>query len=480
MKLLKKYLSSWQHFGTAAMISKAWEKFVIDKYRFRSNIQRTVPTFPTRKHIDIIKGENDLFEEKISICYLIHYFFPDKQGGTERFVLNVAKEQQRLGNEIRVITLGKRPLSNYSNSIRDIYWEDFMFEGIPITQIRYKRAPRGLYYDSIYDEESNMMAFAEMILTENKFDVIHVAYPQPFASFLNVCAKKHIPYIITITDFNILCHYATLVNKKGEFCNGSECGQKCQIKCHTYGLKDSVRRYVLAKNLLNKADYITVPSEFVAKIIENEFKDIFVKVIPHGISKIFENKVARTKTKQFMYAGTLSDLKGVELLLKAFLKIDSPDISLHIYGDGEPNYVNRLKRLAKSDKRIIFCGSISANQISKAYQKADCVIVPSIWFETYNFVLREALACGCLVIASNMGAMPEAVNVGKNGFIFNAGDKKSLYNALQKAEQFDWIKYEQSVFPKISEEAEKYNFIYHNLENRGRNNAKDKCDTSRI
>ncbi|WP_312353859.1 glycosyltransferase, partial [Aminipila sp.] len=468
MKVLCKILNSWQHFGTVALFSKAWEKFVIDKYRFRTNFERIVPIFPERAHKTAFQKSLGQGDEKLSICYLIHYFFPDKQGGTERFVLNLAKEQQRLGNQVRVITLGKRPLKQYNNKIQNIYWKDFVFDGIPITQVRYKRAPRGLYYDTICDDEPNMMAFAENFFNRHRIDVVHVAYPQPFSSFLTVCKQKKIPYMVTLTDFNILCHYATMVAKSGEFCNGSQCGAKCEKRCHTYGVKDPQRRYILAEKLLSNADYLTVPSEFVAKIIEHEFPNISVEAIPHGIGESFTIKHQRTSTKRFIYAGTLSDLKGVKLLIKVFTKLPDMDISLHIYGEGEPTYVNLLKRLAKADKRISFYGSISANEISKVYQEADCVIVPSLWYETYNFVLREALACGCLAVTSKIGAMPEAVDEGNNGYLFEAGNAKDLSKALNLAVNFNWKKYKESIGVTREEECSKYQLIYeYCLENAG-------------
>ncbi len=471
MKNVWKYLNSWQHFGTIGMVSKAWEKFIIDKHRFRSNIQRSVPEFPERETKEKQKPQDICIDKNLSICYLIHYFFPDKNGGTERFVLNIAKEQQRLGNNVRVITLGKRELNEYSNREKNIYWENFEFKGIPVTQIRYHRAPRGLYYDSIDDNEPNMRSFAELYLKDNRFDVVHAAYAQPFATFLNVCSEKKIPYMVTLTDFCLLCHYATMVDKRGDFCSGSERGRKCSKACPTYGLKDSKNRYTLAKKLLNGAKHITVPSEFVAKIIENEFTVACVEVIPHGISDVFKNKNIRTSTKKFVYAGTLSDLKGVELLIRTFSCLKGNDLTLNIYGEGESTYVSRLKKVASVDSRIAFCGEVSEEDIAQAYQEADCIVVPSVWFETYNFVLREALACGCLAIASNMGAMPEAVMVGKNGYIFEAGNEESLHDVLEKAKNFNWKEYEQFVFPQIKEEGDKYNVIYHNIEQSGGCNA---------
>ena len=47
-------------------------------------------------------------------------------------------------------------------------------------------------------------------------------------------------------------------------------------------------------------------------------------------------------------------------------------------------------------------------------------------------MVREAISAGCLVVASRMGAMPEAVREGKNGILFDLGEK-NLFLALQKA-----------------------------------------------
>ena len=50
----------------------------------------------------------------------------------------------------------------------------------------------------------------------------------------------------------------------------------------------------------------------------------------------------------------------------------------------------------------------------------DAVIIPSLVWETYSIVAREAMACGVPVIASRIGALPEAVRDGENGLLFDA------------------------------------------------------------
>lgn len=445
-----------------SLLSKALEKFVVDRYRFRTGLQRAVPTFYERAQKYEIGPISLCDNVPMHICYLVHYFFPDKSGGTERFVLNVAKEQQLLGNRVTIITLGKRPLKQYNENINGIYYTKFDFEGLSVVQIRYKRAPRGLYYDTIDVNERQMTAFARAFLSENAVDIVHAAYPQPFASFLQVCKQQTIPFVLTMTDFNLICHYATLVAKNGQFCGGSNQGQRCKA-CSTYGVRDCEQRYARAAALLKNAGYITVPSEFVAQVFTNDFGALPIHVLPHGIGSSFKILRKRTDTKKFVYAGTLSDLKGVHLLIGAFEKLPHSDITLNIYGEGEPSYTQRLKGLAKSDSRIKFHGNVSANEMPAIYEVADCVVVSSIWFETYNFVLREALASGCLAVASNMGAMPEAIDIGKNGFTFKAGDEHALIEALKKACAFDWQDYVPSKFPLTAEEAAKYNAIYHQL-----------------
>lgn len=445
------------------MAHKAWEKIVVDRTRFSANIRRSVPVISS-DWVGCTEVSQSTEETSAhTICYLVHYFFPDKSGGTERFVLNLAKEQQALGNRVHVLTLGIRPLSEYEGVLGDVHYTELDVEGVPVTQMRYKRAPKGLYYDAIDDGDSSMTRFAKWFLESHKVDVVHSAYSQPFASFLRVCRQMNVPYVVTLTDFNIMCHYATLIDKTGQFCVSSDGGRKCGRRCSTYGVKDSVERYEKATQLLSGAAAITTPSKFVAEIIYNEFDHLEIQTIAHGIGEIFTNDRRRSQCSRFAYVGTLSPLKGVHTLIEAFVQVQVPDISLEIYGVGDPVYLRKLKSLAKGDCRITFHGGVSSQAVAEVYRQSDCVVVPSIWFETYNFVLREGLASGCLVIASHMGAMPEAVTPGRNGHLFPAGDVGQLKECLEKSVDFDWSQYQNSEQVTLSEECLQYSRIYQRI-----------------
>ena len=146
------------------------------------------------------------------------------------------------------------------------------------------------------------------------------------------------------------------------------------------------------------------------------------------------------------------------MLIAAFRRL-SGAYTLELYGTGTDAYERQLKQLAGNDQRVHFRGPVAFKRMPEIYRTHDCIVVPSLWYETYNFVVREAIATGCLVVASQMGAMPEAIQEGKNGFLFKAGDEDALLNALECAAHFSGDGF-PSRQPSTIEEASKYEAIY--------------------
>lgn len=451
---LKNVYYYWRQYGTQSLVGLVWEKLIIDSRRFSGRNKQTMPKFAKPKVPPFFDDKSD--KDK-TLCYLIHYFYPTKKGGTERFTLNLAEASIRGGNRAFIITLGKLPLKEYLYRIGDIYYRTYEYKGVPVIEMRHRRAPAGLYYKNVDSADAAIEVFARHIIELGHVDVVHATYPQPFAPFLKVCREKNVPYVVTLTDFALLCHYTTMVDKKGFLCGGSQCGKLCEKRCSTYGVKSFLGRYNKAAKLMENACLLSAPSEFVANIFENEFPGIRVDVIPHGIGEAFQCSRKRAETRHFMYAGTLSPLKGIHLLIQAFCNLDG-DMVLDIYGDGDGTYRSKLERIA--DKRVVFHGAASEDMMPELYNKAECVIVSSLWYETYNFVIREALACGCIVVASRIGALPEVVSEGKNGFLFEPGNPEDLKRALAGAQRFDWNEYRTSIFPTKEEEYRKYEQIY--------------------
>ncbi len=143
------------------------------------------------------------------------------------------------------------------------------------------------------------------------------------------------------------------------------------------------------------------------------------------------------------FCGRLSYSKGVEFLLYAFKKLilDSEikslpgKIKLAFFGEGEKKV--RLLELAGRldlEKDIIFCGFYPYEKMEEVYNTTDILVLPSLsikwWQEQLGMVLMEGMACGCAVVSTLSGSIPEVV--GDAGLLCNPGDFSDLYLKIRK------------------------------------------------
>ena len=461
MPNLKNIFRYIEHYGLKSTFGLVREKLIVDPKRFSADKKRTLPKFPSGYKRAELPEKNAGGESlSLTVMYLIHYFYPKKKGGTERFTLNLATEQKKMGNRPIVLVLeANEPADIYTHSFgENILYRSYEYEGIECIAFRHKKAPLGLYYKSVNVSDVDMRAFANYITEKYSVDIVHATYPQPFSSFLAACKESELPYIVTCTDFCMTCHYSTMVDNNGDFCVSSDGGVRCSEICKTYGCRDFAERKKNARDLLLGARLVTVPSEFVANILGSEFPEVAFIPVAHGISDAFGFSARSGKVRKFVYAGTLSPLKGVHILIDAFNSLEGDGLQLDIYGEGDETYVSNLRERAGAAVKLH--GAVPGDKMPEIYSAADCVIVPSMWYETYNFVLREAIMTGALGLAANIGAMPEAVDEGENGFLFAPSDKDSLEEAMKKALSFDFASYRRREYPSLKDEADIYYAVY--------------------
>jgi glycosyltransferase involved in cell wall biosynthesis len=133
-----------------------------------------------------------------------------------------------------------------------------------------------------------------------------------------------------------------------------------------------------------------------------------------------------------VFVGRLSREKGIELLLDAWPRL-SRAIQLVVVGDGPLAPV--VKRAAAVNSGISWLGRQSREQVQELLGGATCLIVPSIWYETFGLVVAEAFARGTPVVAARLGALAELVDHNRTGLHFTAGDPDDL--ARQVSSVFD-------------------------------------------
>jgi glycosyltransferase involved in cell wall biosynthesis len=81
-------------------------------------------------------------------------------------------------------------------------------------------------------------------------------------------------------------------------------------------------------------------------------------------------------------------------------------------------------------ENAVFCGQVDSEEIAEGYRGARFLVVPSEWFEGCPLVILEAMSFGLPVIASRIGGLPELVDEGVTGLLFEPGDSVDLAEKL--------------------------------------------------
>jgi glycosyltransferase involved in cell wall biosynthesis len=150
-------------------------------------------------------------------------------------------------------------------------------------------------------------------------------------------------------------------------------------------------------------------------------------------STVFTITHSGKRPGDLLFVGRLVTEKGADLLLASLveLKLRGLEPKLTIVGSGpEEPALRRFCEEHALTERVAFCGTVCGDELATLMNRHHIMVVPSR-NEGLGIVALEGIACGCLVIGSDAGGLPEAV--GDCGFIFRSDDVGSLTDALSKA-----------------------------------------------
>ncbi|MCK5077730.1 MAG: glycosyltransferase, partial [Calditrichia bacterium] len=120
---------------------------------------------------------------------------------------------------------------------------------------------------------------------------------------------------------------------------------------------------------------------------------------------------------QLIYAGKLSNAKGVPWLLRALSGINSLSWKLHLVGSGSGIEKEECLKLAGDlENRVKIYGSVSQVKLAELMKQAHIFILPS-FYEGLPLVVMEALACGCRIVATDLPGIKELLGSHKLGHI---------------------------------------------------------------
>lgn len=187
----------------------------------------------------------------------------------------------------------------------------------------------------------------------------------------------------------------------------------------------------LIKKIIGSPDLIISPSNWLIQehLKRNYFPNSQNKIQknPRPFSNIDNLRSDNIKKDKeiinFLFIGQMAQHKGIIFLINTFKKINNSNIRLTIIGDGP--LLEKVKLISQNDKRIKILGRKNKEEIALELQKSDGLIVPSNCYENSPTVIYEAQAFSLPIIASNLGGIPELLNL-NNDLIFYPNDEEDL------------------------------------------------------
>jgi glycosyltransferase involved in cell wall biosynthesis len=227
------------------------------------------------------------------------------------------------------------------------------------------------------------------------------------------------------------------------------------------------------ENALSYTDYILTLSTFAKEgVLEAGISPDSVYKVNLGVNlKNFSPKSAYPNTGKlrFLYVGTMTHRKGLELLLRTWSTINLSDVELVLIGP----MADAEDALKQYSGIYTYHPFLHHEALAEEYRRADVFVFPSnhdSWAQT----VIEAMACGTPVITTENTGAKDAVLQG-GGLVIPAGDEEALKNSIryfyenreqieimgrkarQIAEQYTWENYHQQVIAAIEDIARREN-----------------------
>ena len=276
------------------------------------------------------------------------------------------------------------------------------------------------YNEPLGGTQSAICYFLEE-MSEKKHDVYLFNNIQDIIEIRNV---KHIPYSKLIIyllenkiDFDIIivsCLPDILYNIKNIINNFNTLF--CLWTGHDI---DQEAALLLKKNIYKDAvDLFIFVSEWQKKRYIEHYNINYKKIIvmKNGIGKPFEKKLLSSNNKIINSMAYCSiPWRGLILLKTIFSQINNlyPDSTLTIYSGlniykqiDNTNYENEFNNI----KNVNFNLGISQNKLADELENIEYLTYPNIFQETSCITILQAMACGCIIITSDLGALKETMN----------------------------------------------------------------------
>jgi len=286
----------------------------------------------------------------------------------------------------------------------------------------------------IYSREARKKL--EGLLEKFRPDIAHAhnIYHHLSPSILSLLHERGIPTVMTAHDLKLACPAYKMLNREGicERCKHGNVLHLVRHRCIHNSLP--ISGLIAVESLAHRAfglyrknlDKIITPSQFFrTKLIEWGWAPEKLVHIPNYVH-VSDYTPQFQPGRHYLYFGRLAPEKGVDTLILACARINA---KLCIVGSGP--YEATLRKLAEPfTGNIEFLGYRAGEELKSLVGAARAIILPSQWYENAPMSILEAYAIGKIVIAANIGGIPEMILDGETGFLFKSGNVEELAECL--------------------------------------------------
>ncbi|HEX7724209.1 MAG TPA: glycosyltransferase [Candidatus Paceibacterota bacterium] len=209
----------------------------------------------------------------------------------------------------------------------------------------------------------------------------------------------------------------------------------------TYGANVERLRKI-QKLVVTHADHVIAPSKYFADLVskwvrrpervEAIYNGIDLNEIYHAVRDV--KPVPHT----IVSAGRLVPWKGFDVLIRAMKKL--PEWKLSIAGEGpEREHLTKLIASEGLNDRVTLLGRLDRKALAKTIAASE-IFALATRFESFAFMLVEAMAAGTPIITTNVGNLSEIITDDRNGMMVRPDDESAFVATVKRLDADDSLR----------------------------------------